>query len=219
MTRFRTALAAVRERHLRGDDGFSLMETIVAMVIFSLFMSVAMAAIISMLTSTQKSQNLTDSATQVENSFQKLDHQVRYSDAITPVGQVGANWYVEWHSQATSTTAETCYQLKYDATAKTLVERTWSPTASPIHATAWYQLAKNLTNNTALAAQYPFAQTGTKKQAVTGDVLLSRQQLAVVLVVGTSIGKGKEGSILSASFTALNSTTKSGVPCQEVARS
>ena len=59
----------------------------------------------------------------MENAFQKLDHQVRYADAITPVGNVGANWYVEWHTQAISTAPEMCTQLKWDATAKTLLER------------------------------------------------------------------------------------------------
>lgn len=216
MSTFRSALTVARERRAGGDDGFSLMETIVAMVIFSVFMITAMGAIVSIMTSTQKSQSLTDGAAQLENAFQRLDHQVRYADAINVAGLVGTNFYVEWHTQATSTQPQLCAQLKLDTVGDKLLERTWIPTASPVVATSWILVAKNVVNTT---SQLPFTQIASKRTA--GVTLLAHQQLVLDLFTqpGGSIKKVTTGSETTTSFTALNSTTQSGLVCQEVARS
>jgi prepilin-type N-terminal cleavage/methylation domain-containing protein len=217
MSLIRSALTVARKRRISEDDGFSLMETIVAMVIFSIFMSTAMAAIISIMNSTHKSQSLTDGAAQLENAFQRLDHQVRYADAVNQPGPGTNGTYVEWHTQATSTTPQTCAQLKYDPTAKTLSERTWLPGAAVVAATSWILVANNIVNT---ASQPPFAQIATKKVGGT-TTLLAHQQLVLDLFSrpGGQIKKVTNQSEITTSFTALNSTTQSGLVCQEVARS
>ena len=219
MSAIRRALAIAKEQRQGGDDGFSLMETIVAASIFAIFMSTAMAAIISMLTSTQKSQSLTDGSTQIENAFQKLDHQIRYADAINAPNPtpIAGNYYVEWHSQATSTAPPMCTQLRFNTATHVLQERSWSPTATPVAPTAWLQLAKNIVNNvtTAVPLQLPFVYTGTKANA------LSHQQLGLLLVAQPNGSRTSTSTVTTttASFTALNSTIQSGLVCQEVARS
>lgn len=220
MSAIRRALAIAKEQRQSGDDGFSLMETIVAASIFAIFMSTVMAAVISMLTSTEKSQSLTDGSTQIENAFQKLDHQIRYADAINGPNTVpiAGSIYVEWHSQATSTAPPMCTQLRYNSNTHVLQERTWSPTATPVAATAWIQLAKNIVNNldpTKPPVQAPFSYTGLVKDQ------LAHQQLGLLLVTQPN-GSGTSTSTISsttASFTAVNSNTQSGLVCQEVARS
>lgn len=215
MTGIRGAVRRLRDRRAQGDDGFSLIESLIAMVIFTIFMGIATGAIISIMRSTQKTQNLTNSATEVENAFQTLDHQVRYSDVITLPNAAPVNnaYYVEFHQQATSTSVETCYQLKYDLTSKTLLERNWKPKASPVSATPWKLLAHTLA-----PGNPPFVQTGAGNKNAAGEVLNAHQQLAVSVTVQASFGKTSEGSALAANFTALNSTTTSGIACQEVGR-
>jgi hypothetical protein len=169
-----------------------------------------------MMTSTQKSQNLVDGERSVENAFQRLDHQVHYADVINPVGQVGANWYVEWHSQATSTTRATCTQMKFDPVADTLLERSWFPDDTPAKAGTWALMAKSVRNDPTIAAQVPFVRQGL----VPG--MYAHQQLTVTIVDSPLVSSSKaksETSNLSATFTALNSTKNSGIACQEVARS
>lgn len=221
MSLIRSALTQARRRRVSEDDGFSLMETIVAMMIFSVFMSTAMAAILSIMNSTQKSKSLTDGAAQLENAFQRLDHQVRYADAINDPAYVAStnSWYVEWHTQATSTVPQTCDQLKYDATAHKVVERTWTPGTASVTATSWLLVANNISNTVPGVTQQPFTKVASKKSGST--VLLAHQQLVLDLFTspGSTIKADTTQSETTTSFTALNSTTQSGVVCQEVARS
>jgi prepilin-type N-terminal cleavage/methylation domain-containing protein len=208
MTTIRAARQDRLRRVARGDDGFSLIETIVAMSIFAVFMGLVMTAIVSMMTSTQKSQSLDDGARTVENVFQKLDHQVRYSDAMNDVTVVSTRTYDEWHSQATATSPEMCTQLKYDSAAGSLSERTWSPTASPVVATSWQLLANNVTVVTIHFTPLSLGlRPNQQHQYLTIDLLVRPH--------GTSQAKS-ESSETSATFTAVNSTKNSGTVCQEV---
>lgn len=215
----RTALRRFRAKPA-GDDGFSLIETLVASSIFGIFTSLVMLAVISMLTSTQKSQSLQEGAAGLENVFQKLDHQVRYANGIQKEQQIGGPsgpWFVEWQSQATSLAPQLCTQLKYDTTAHTLVERTWQPASPGTTTTGWKLLANNIVNDPTVS---PFAFTPT---AVTSPsvIYFAHQQLKVTLSDrphGTSTSKSTLSQSV-VSFTALNSSTKSGNVCQEVAPS
>lgn len=205
-----------RARHFRDSDdtGFSLIETLVAMSIFAVFMGLVMAAILSMLTSTQKTQSLDDGAAQLENAFQKLDHQVRYANGIDPEGQVGSNWFVEFQVQSTATSPQTCYQLKYNVATSQLLERSWQPAVSPVVATSWLQLARNIVNDP--VAQPPFHQLPTDTAHGIGH-----QQLQVNLWSRPNgqTTKTSTKSQSQASFTGLNTNANTGLVCKEVARS
>jgi prepilin-type N-terminal cleavage/methylation domain-containing protein len=224
MTWMRTALRTAREDRTSEDAGFSLMETLVATSIFAVFMSLVMMAMVAMLSSTQKSTSLSDGAAAVENAFQKLDHQVRYSDAIHVEGKVGNNWFIEWHTPATSTSAALCQELKYDSTADKLLERSWAPAPAVSTPTSWLTLAVNIVNDPNVPAQNPFTFVPTSVQDPTDPTKLplAHQQLKLYLIAspnGTVTARSAV-SETQVSFTALNSSkTSSGVICQEVARS
>jgi prepilin-type N-terminal cleavage/methylation domain-containing protein len=201
------------------EQGFSLVETLVAATIFGVFSSMVMLAITAMLNSTAKTQSVQDGSIGVADAFQRLDHQVRYADAVNKVGQVGANWYVEWHDLATASAPETCYQLKYNAAAKTLQERSWAPKAAVVSASPWVVVVSNLVNDTTVAGQLPFVRTlpdGTTTQ---------KEQLTVNVLSRPNGGTTAKSAISTANttFTALNSTMSTSfptgsAPCQEVGR-
>jgi prepilin-type N-terminal cleavage/methylation domain-containing protein len=225
MTSIRTAIARSRDGS-RSEQGFSLIETLVAASIFAVFLGVAMSAIIAMLTSSQKTQSLTDGAATLDNVFQKLDHQVRYANGISNPGTNAAgNWFVEWQSQPTSTAPYICTQLKYNVAAGTLLERTWQPKASPVVASPWQQIANKLVYKYGSAPTYlataPFVFTGTSYVPTDASkTLYAHQQLRVFLTAqpnGTTASKSTV-SQADARFTALNSTTNTGIVCAEVAR-
>ena len=212
MTPTRSVLERLRSAQ-REDAGFSLMETLVAMVIFGIFMALAMGAIISMLTSTAKSQSLQGGSATLENVFQKLDHQVRYGNAIsTPnTTPVNGSYFVEWMAQPLATSPQTCTQLKYNPAAGTLQERTWQPAATPVVATGWTLMANNVTT---VGSPFTFSPSDGTTYA--------HQQLAIALSVqpGGKTAAKSTRSELTVSFSALNSTKNtSSLVCTEVARS
>ena len=212
----RTTLRRMRKAR-QDDEGFSLIETIVAMSIFGVFTSLVMAAIIAMLTDTQKNQSLLDGQVTIENIFQKLDHSVRYANGVQQpgigVGANASNYYVEWQSQPVTTQPATCTQLKFNPTTDILQLRTWSPTATVITPTAWKQIGADITN-----PGNPFQLTAANSKAV---VPILHQQLQVTLMTqphGTSSAKST-ASVTEATFTALNSSSQTLNVCQEVSRS
>ncbi len=216
MTPTRSVLERLRSAQ-REDAGFSLMETLVAMVIFGIFMALAMGAIISMLTSTAKSQSLQDGSASLENVFQKLDHQVRYSNAISTPNTtlVNGSYFVEWMAQPLATSPQTCTQLRFNPAAGTLQERTWQPAATPVVATGWTLMAKNVTT-AGFLNPYPFA------FSPSDGTTYAHQQLAITLATqpGAKATARSTRSELTVSFSALNSTKNtSSLVCTEVARS
>ncbi|BEP15212.1 hypothetical protein acdb102_35230 [Acidothermaceae bacterium B102] len=219
----RKALRQLRSVRHGDDEGFSLMETLVASTIFGIFTTLVMLAIISMLNDSQKNQSLIDGQSTIENVFQKLDHQVRYANGIQTPGQLGGNWFVEWQAQPVTTQPQTCTQLKFNPTADTLQERTWQPKAAVIAATPWVQIARNITNP-GTTDPFTFTPAGSV-YTPTGNVVfgspIAHQQLTVTLMSqpnGTTTSKSTL-STTTVTFTALNSTSQTGNVCQEVARS
>ena len=110
------------------DDGFSLMETMVGMGIMSIFMAIFTGAVIGMFTAANKVSTINQSASQLNLAFSRLDKQVRYAAAISPEGQSGGNWYVEFLTTNTGTSV--CSQLKVDPTTVSCCERTWTVPAA-----------------------------------------------------------------------------------------
>lgn len=231
MIGIRQDLVRARSRRDGREDGFSLIETIVAISIFAVFSGLVMSAIIAMLNSTAKTQSVDDGAAATENLFQSLDHEVRYADEISPnPGVVGGNWWVEWHNPSTPSTVAKCTQLEYVVASGILQERTWTPPAvvggAPVNLTGWKLLASNLVNNYNASASppiVPFAYVGTSSYGTGANkvVLNAHQQLALYFSVrpGGSTTKKTALTQTKESFTALNSTPTTGILCTEVPRS
>ena len=202
----------------RDEDGFTLVELLVAMLVMTIFMGLVTAAVVQMTQVSLKSQAIGDAESQLNAAFLRLDKEVRYASAINSPGQNGSDWYVEFQSKYSGTT--TCTQLRTTAAAGKLQQRTWTVTGGSVTAPGWTTLASGVANQSGVAAQNPFTFTVAGATAI-------HQQLKVYLLASSGPGgtATKSTSTSSATFTALNTgpatvtnTTGQSV-CQEVARS
>jgi prepilin-type N-terminal cleavage/methylation domain-containing protein len=212
-----SALFRLAQRASREDDGMTLAEMVVGMLIMSIFMAVFTGVIIAMSSTTNDVQAVTTSASDVNSAFITLDKIVRYADAITTVGQgASGDWYVELDSVDGSTDVETCRQLRVDRTTRQLQQRTWTATGATTFTdlTDWTMLAGDITNGTAASgsADQPFA----VPTALTAAA--SSYQRLTVTVVATATGAGSATTRSQMTFTALNSTASAAtnsVKCQQ----
>src|SRR4051794_18972235 len=113
-------------RRPRGDEGTSMMELLVGMVLMTIFGAIFTTSVVMMNRSTNKVQSLTTTATTLSNAFTTLDRSVRYAAAISSPGVATGtgNWYVEYST--TNTGVQICSQLRLDRTTGQLQRRTWS---------------------------------------------------------------------------------------------
>jgi prepilin-type N-terminal cleavage/methylation domain-containing protein len=186
-----------RDRRPCDDAGFTLIETVVGMVVMSVFLALFTGSVVSMFGSSNHSQAVAHSAQEISNAFTKLDRQVRYASYVGEPGQDpndGGNWYVEF--QNTNTNPATCYQLRVDQGSETLQQRSWSGSGTP---SGWQQLATGVLNGGGSGVDAPFVVT-----AATGTV--TSAELTVHLVTGEGTGSNAAQSQSSMTFTALNST-------------
>ena len=107
------------------DDGTSLIELLVGMMLMLIFMGMFTAAVILMNQSANKVESVSLTSNQVNTAFLKLDRMVRYAAAISTPGTaaVSKDWYVEFRT--TNTGAEVCTQLRFDIASAQLQQRSW----------------------------------------------------------------------------------------------
>jgi prepilin-type N-terminal cleavage/methylation domain-containing protein len=79
-----TLLARRRDQRSRDDEGFSLIELLVSMIIFSMLLAVMMSVILAMTKSMNKTQSIADAAAQGLRATQALDKELRYADWVNP---------------------------------------------------------------------------------------------------------------------------------------
>jgi Tfp pilus assembly protein PilW len=198
---WRPALAQRLRRRLQGDDGTSLIELTVGMLLMSIFLAMFTGAIVMMNSAMNKSQAVNLSASQLNVAFASLDNMVRYAAFIsTPkVGSPSGDWYVEF--RVTTTGAEVCNQLRVDIASKQLQRRTWT-VAGGVASTpsAWVPIASGISNGGAAAGAktQPFYLVTPVGNAVS-------QQLTFNLVSPAGAGSALTNSVSSFTFTALNS--------------
>lgn len=189
---------------MRRDDGMTLIELTVGMVLLSVFMVMFTGAILMINKAMNTSQAVNDAASQTNTAFLRLDEVVRPASYISTPGRstTSQNWYVELRYTYTGT--ETCTQLRVERTSQQLQSRSWTvvnAVASP--PSTWSPLASNITNgNAAAGISQPFALAATTG---TGNSSKLFQQLSVTLAPPP--GPGISTGALEPSFTvtALNS--------------
>ncbi len=216
----RTFVNGLRARHraVRNSDdrGVTLVETVVAMTIMTIFGGIFTGAVVAMSNATGKAEATARSADALNQAFLSLDELVRYASAISVPGVSEAGgtgyWYVEL--RATHSGTETCTQLRIDTAARQLQERTWT-VGDPSSLTTFRPLASGITNGGAAAGstEQPFVllpPSGTS----------TSQQLSVTLTALSVSGSTATTSRSSFGFTAANSTspTPSGSSCQQAGR-
>lgn len=195
------------------DDGFTLVELIVAMTILVIFFAVFSNIATRVFSTTRRQQDRSASVDVSRNITEKLDRQVRYANAINTPGVTsdGTQW-VEWRSGSLNR-QQTCYQWR--VTPAGLAQyRSWNPayggaatTASTVWTTAGYGAGRRGTDPV-------FSVAGN------GSAAQFRQQLTLSFQAGKDAGR--DGAATRISFTALNSSSPSApfpAVCQEYPRS
>lgn len=189
-----------RPRHRAQEDGrdagFTLVELIVAMGIFTVLMSLVLAAVVGLSRVTVRVQNVGDASDRLRQSFLTMDRQVRYADAINFPGSSGGTWWVELHAPAVgAATPAKCTQWRYTPGTRKLEQRTWNDGTSP--SGDWRTIATRILSDGA-----PFT-------LLPADSTYVHQELAVHLRSGSSDSAMGGRSGIDTRFVARNSTPSS----------
>jgi len=190
------ACATVEVRPDRSSAGFSLIELIVAMSIFTIFTAVFLAAVVGLTRGTTQARVTAEATSGVLLVFQNIDRQVRYADAINFPGQSPATGYryIEFRTPAASmpTNVTTCNQWRYLPDLNRIESRFWvdAPGAVP---SAWS--TKLTTAVSAPGVTYPFE--------MIPAVGTAKQQLKLTLTAGSSTVGAT--SMISTTYVARNS--------------
>jgi prepilin-type N-terminal cleavage/methylation domain-containing protein len=208
MTRF-----SYRLRGRTDDSGFTLVELLVAMGIFSVLLAVFAASMTSFSRSTVRTFRTSDQSSQSRTVFDLFDKQVRSASAITQpgLGTSGLNWYVEYLNDAVVPSKCTQWVLRTDT--HTVAVRSWTSGATASSAaTVWRPLATDVVNTT---AQVPFgflaSTTNVPRQRLTvslrfrqgsGPLTLSTSTF-VARNTSTSTGTNSAGSTICNTFTGV----------------
>jgi prepilin-type N-terminal cleavage/methylation domain-containing protein len=180
-----------RRQAMSGDGGFTLLEVVVSMGLMSVFMAMFTGAIFQMYNVSNKTNAITDSSSQLNTAFLRIDKQVRYAAAISPPNKTRTalgGWYVEFVNTTSGTDA--CYQLR--VLGGVFQERSWTgtPSATP----TWTALASGIV----MPAVTPFTFT-----TAAGSQTAQRLKLSLTAAAGS--GGTSSTSQTAVTFAAMNS--------------
>jgi hypothetical protein len=194
--------ARLRQLRSGDDDGITLVEVMVAMVVMTVFMAMFTVSMQQMYRSTNKTESLSTAQSQIGVAFLRLDKEIRYAAGISTPGTVGADWYVEYLTAEGSSTL--CTQLRLTGASRLLQRRTWTQGPSPLMPTGWTVLASEVT------ATQPFTY-------LAPDASFNFQRLQLKLVASAGSGATATSKQTDVTFTALNTslTTSSPTVCAE----
>jgi Tfp pilus assembly protein PilE len=185
------------------EGGVTMIELIIAIGIFMIFMSVMISSVSAMTKAINRADTVSLTSSQILNAFQSLDRGVRYSDAISAPGTgVSGNVYVEYHLSAASspTSVATCTQWRYSPSTNTLSSRKWNDVSVPSYS-GWTIWVTNVVNK---GAGYPFV------LIPANSIFPKQQQLQFTLSTGTTAA---DVSTETTTYTAKNSTNASTSDC------
>jgi type II secretory pathway pseudopilin PulG len=180
----------------RQDGGYTIVEFIVAMGIFTVLLAIFMVGMVNMTKATVRTQNTADESQQSRKVFSTFDHNLRYSTAYNIPGQgASGNWYVEALQESeTVGVPPTCIQYKVDVTGRTLQQRQW-PSTTPVAGEAGWSTVAYWVQPTGTLP--PFSMPPT-------DASFSKQRIQVQLSVSRKAGAA--GVALNTTYIARNST-------------
>jgi prepilin-type N-terminal cleavage/methylation domain-containing protein len=185
------------------DDGYSLIEVMMAMVCMSILMTLVSSAIIQIYHSVNSVDAVSVAQTQIDTTFERLDKEIRYARGISNPATVSGDQYVEYLLDVDS--VDTCVELRLNNTTGELQRRQWVKNQTPLAPTGWQILASSVTATT------PFTVTPAQSVQVT-DVRYQRLTVDVFSTAGGGPGQpassGRAGSRreTDVTFAALNST-------------
>lgn len=191
----------------RHDSGFSLVELLVAMGIFTVVIAVFLSGLIIMTRSTVRAQDVTNAGDAVRKAFQTMDREIRYASSINMpgLGSPSGSLYVEFVTTNLPDGQDPlCTQWRYDPAARVLQVRTWRDVAASTPS-AWSTIATEMRNKlTGPGASVPFV-----LDVAAGTRI--HQQLTVSVDVGRGAAGATEtiGADIGTVFVARNSSDKS----------
>ncbi|MEV6849857.1 prepilin-type N-terminal cleavage/methylation domain-containing protein [Actinoplanes sp. NPDC051411] len=187
------------------DEGYSLIEVMMAMVCTGILMTLVTSAVIQIYHSVNSVDAVSAAQSQVDTTFARLDKEVRYARGISDPATVGGDPYVEYLLNVDS--VDTCVELRLHAATGELQRRSWLKNQTPPAPTGWLTLASSVT------ATKPFAVTIIAQPVGTTDPQYQTLALDVTSVTGggpgLSASAGRAGSEreTKVTFTALNAVT------------
>ncbi|GAA0289622.1 PulJ/GspJ family protein [Kineococcus aurantiacus] len=195
----------------RSDDGVSLVETLLAMMIFTVCFAVFMAGLQLMVRDTTRTQQVTDATDQMRKAFTAMDLEARYAESVNAPAVVDGAWWVEFRDPIVDGGNPQCTQWRYAVSTGVLEARTWDSTQAA--GATWTTLATGLSTDTALltdTARQPFTRALATQAAGKTDEM-TRQTLTVRLESPRKAADGSRSAVdvLQTSFTAQNSSSQS----------
>ena len=106
----------------------SLVETLVAMLIFTICFGVFMSGVMVMVRDTTRTQQVADAADQMRKAFSAMDVEARYAESVNVPTVVGGAWWVEFRDPIVDGGNPQCTQWRYAVSSGLLEERTWDST-------------------------------------------------------------------------------------------
>lgn len=123
-------------RRLQDDDGFTLVEMIVSMSIFSVILAIFALAVTDWTESVVRTSRISDQTTTGRKVFNLLDKQVPSASAVNRPVVVGTDHYFEMRNDAT--TPSTCTQWRLRTATNQLQWRSWPTDTGTVAPTpAW----------------------------------------------------------------------------------
>jgi prepilin-type N-terminal cleavage/methylation domain-containing protein len=179
------------------DTGFTLVELVVAMAIFSIFITVAISSVVGITRASSRVQVTAMSSSQELVVFQRLDRQIRYASSINfPGAGPSGNRYVEFRTPADSAIGKVtlCTQWRFNVLTRSIQSRQWNDVVGST-ATNWETELGNVADDG--GSTYPFK---LKPATNLGSAM---QQLVLTLDTGNAAIKG---AAISTTFVARNSS-------------
>lgn len=156
----------------RDDSGFTLVEGLVAMVIFVTILSLMTSAIAAMTDNMRLAEGTSSATDQTRLGFQRLDKQVRYANGIRPLSASG-DWSVTFRLDEDTESAApkyTCHEWRVDNVTDRLQTRSWTELGtSSAPRPSWRTVAVGVVN---ADAKPPFRSASSLKfQGISVDLI------------------------------------------------
>ncbi len=211
----------LRRRVASGESGMTLIEMLVAMLIFTIILAIFMSSVVLMTRSTTRAEALANSQSQLDNALLRMDKEIRFASALDQPGSqtettpsAGQDWYFEMLTGSESTTCiawrwhETAAQSGEPATVSPYIgelqTREWSTSATT--SPAWDTVATNVMIPGGSGTPFTFTYPG-ETSPITAPANQQSQVLDVDLYDLTGPGITATLSQSEVSFVARNTST------------
>lgn len=178
------------------DAGFTLVELLVAMGLFSLLVALVMGVVVGMSRETITATNSADNAAGTRRAYTVLDRQVRSAEALNPATNVAGRWYLEMRLGPTDAGGQaSCVQWRL-GTDGVLAYRTY-PVSGTTGTSDWSTVVTDVV--------VPAATATPPLRMLPADQVYAKQRLDVLLTVQR--GGTTRPAQLDTSLVARNTTS------------